>query len=141
MIVESAMDIFAFLLQGIGYFFAGLFVLVILAIIFGDRKFWEYEAEGYCEACANDKIKIEIKCLKKKGTTLQIKGKFKPEFTGKEIRILLNDYKLTSFPESENDGSQYWLKKSLDIDEPKAGDTLSVELARQKIFTQQLYPD
>jgi len=137
--IETIVEIFSFLLQGVGYFFAGLIVLVILTIILGDRKLWEYEVQGYCDACTNNKIEVEIKCSKKKGTSVEIEGKFKPEYIDKAITLLLNGYTIASFTELENNGAQYKLEKRLQIDEPKVGDTLSVELSNREIFSQRLY--
>jgi hypothetical protein len=131
----------AFLLQGIGYFFVGILVLIVLAVIFGDRKLWEYEVQGHCDACENGKLEIELKHLKNKGVTLEIEGKFKPEYLNKEILILLNGYDLASFGAEVNDGSRYQLEKAIRIEEPSVGDTISVLIDREELFSQKLYAD
>jgi len=143
--IETILGILDFLVTGVGYFFAGLFIVVMIAVIFtvltGDRILWEYEAEGHCDACENGKIDVELKRGKKKGISLEVKGKFKAEFIDKEILILLSGYKLASFDANTNNGSQLRLTKSLEIEEPKAGDTLSIRIGEEEIFSQKICAD
>jgi hypothetical protein len=131
----------SFLFQGIGYFFVGLFVLIGLAILFGDKKLWEYEVQGHCEACEKGKLEIELKSLKKRGTTIEVEGRFKSQYLNKEVLVELNGYKLASFDAAENDGSRYQLEKTVEMREPKAGDLVSLHVGGEEIFAQKLYAD
>lgn len=138
---DSLISAGTFVLQGIGYFFVGLVVLIFIVIIFGDRRFWKYETQGHCEACENGKLKIELKSLKRKGTLIVIKGKFKPEHLNKELQVLHNGFKLASIDTGFRNTHHYKYEQAIEMDEPQVGDTISALIDNKDIYTQKLYKD
>ena len=139
--LELIFEGISYIAIGIGFFIAGFFVLIVLALIFGDRKLWEYEAEGYCEAGQNDKIKVEIKHLKRKGKYVRISGSFKTDYQNKDIMIFLNGFKLVRFDASINKNKRMFHEQPVDIEEPKSGDTLSIRIDDEEVFSHKIYKD
>ena len=138
-------DALGMAIQFIGYGIAGFILLIILAIVlgalFGEKTLWDYEAEGFSEACEKGSFEVDLECKEKKGSFVEIRGNLKTEFRNKPIEVYLNNFHLVTFSADENQSGKRFEKKFVNFSEPNAGDTVMVEIDGQEIFSSQLYKD
>ncbi len=134
--MELVFDAIGFILTGIGYLFAAIIVLVVMAIFFGKKVIWKFKAEGYSEAFEGNKVRVKLKNLDKKGQTLEIRGKTKSEWRTDNLDVLLNGFRIASVsPDQIKNGSA---ELNINIEEPSRGDTLSLLINDREVYSEKI---
>lgn len=119
------------------WFVAG-FVLLILT---GDTKRWEYEVKFPMKQGVG-RGEIEFKCLKKKGTSIEIELSLDTMQAEKPIDIYLNERLVYSIAADENIANKrIYINKKITIEKPREADTVAVKIAGQSVLTGQLVLD
>lgn len=134
--MEIVFDAIGFILTGIGYLFATIVVLILLAVVFGNKVLWKFEAEGYSEAFEGNKVKVKLMSVDKKGKTLEIRGKKKQEWSDDNLDVLLNGFRVVSVtPERIKDGRA---RIEIEIEEPSKGDTLQLLIRNNEVYSEKI---
>jgi hypothetical protein len=117
--------------------FALGFGLLMLA---GDRKLWEYEVKFPLKAGIG-RGEIELECLKKKGSSIEIKLQLEPNYHNKLIEIYLNNALIYTIPESSNTDKPLYINKKIQLQQPTEGDEVQIKISNKEVFTGQLVLD
>ena len=138
-------DALGMAIQFIGYGIAGFIILIIVAIVlgalFGEKTLWDYEAEGFSEACDKGSFEVDLECKEKKGSFVEIRANLKSEYRNKPVSVYLKNFHLVTFSAEENEAGKRFEKKFINFSEPSAGDVVMVEIDGQEVFSSQLYKD
>ncbi len=114
--------------------------IVIFVILFGDQKLWEFEVKFPMKHGVG-RGEVEFECLKKKGSTIEVKFELEEIFHNKPIEIFLNDKLVFTVPQAKNTGRRIYIEENLDLQEPNEGDKVCVHIGGQEQFEGQLYRD
>jgi hypothetical protein len=112
----------------------------ILLILTGDRKLWEYEVKFPLQAGIG-RGEVEFECLKKKGSTIEIKLQLEPDYNNKRIDIMLNGLVVYTISEHDNAGKSIVINKKVPLEKPNEGDEVIIKIGGEKVFTGQLVLD
>ena len=134
--MEMLFDAIGFILTGIGYLFATIVVLVILAIFFGNKILWKFEAEGYSDAFEGNRVRVKLKNVDKKGQSIKIRGRLKAEWREENLDVLLNGFRLVSVEPAQFKNGRAEI--GIRIEAPSKGDTLTLLLKNQEVYSEKL---
>lgn len=123
-------------LPGWAWFVLG-FVLLFLT---GDRKLWEYEVKFPLQPNIG-RGKVEFECLKKKGSSIEVKLELEPNYNNKPIEIMLNGLLVYTIPDTSNTKRSTYINKKVKIEKPNEGDEVLIKIGGEKIFSGQLVLD
>ena len=115
-------------------------VFIFIVIVFGDRKLWELEVK-FPQKHGVGRGEIEFECLKKKGSSIEVKFELEDLFQNKNIEIFLNNKLVFSVHESKNSSSRTYINEKLEIEKPSEGDEVTVNIGGQKQFEGVLVRD
>ena len=114
--------------------------IIFVVIVFGDRKLWELEVK-FPQKQGVGRGEVEFECLKKKGSSIEVKFELEDLFQNKNIEIFLNNKHVYSVNESKNNGPRTYINEKLDIAKPSEGDEVTVNIGGQKQFAGVLVRD
>lgn len=119
---------------------SGFIGLLIYSYLFGDRKQWEYEAKFPLQEEIG-RGEVELECLKKKGTQIEIEFTLTPAYQNKSIEIFRNSLLLYTIDAEHNNKTRLFIKDQCDFEKPKEGDEINVRIDGKSIFTAPLILD
>ncbi len=121
-------------------FWGWIILFFIYMFIFGDRKLWEYEVKFPMEAGIG-RGEVELKCLKKKGSKIEIKLELEPAYHNKPIEIFRNGISIFTIDASQNTGKRLFIKKKTKLEKPAEGDDIIVKIGHKDAFSGRLVLD
>lgn len=121
-------------------FWGWIILFIIYVFIFGDRKLWEYEVKFPKEANIG-RGEIELECLKKKGTSIEVELELEPAYQHKPIEIFRNNLSIYTIEASLNNGKKIFIKQKTYLEEPKEGDAIQVKIDGKDAFSGRLVLD
>jgi len=113
---------------------------VIFAILFGDRKLWEFEVKFPMKQGVG-RGEIELECHKKKGSSIEVEFQLEQLFQNKIIEVILNNKIIYTVPELKNNNSRIYINEKIDLVKPSEGDKVEININRQKQFEGVLVRD
>jgi len=125
---------------------AWIILAIIIVIIFGDRKRWEYEVKILFPAgIGRGEIEIEAvgnKIFKKREKKrVEIELDIEPAAQNKSYDIFLNGKKIHTITEKDTNSSRVRIKDEFYGDEPTQGDTIEIKNNGEVYFSGQLRKD
>ena len=117
---------------------AGGFITFV--IIFGDKKLWEFEVKFPMKPGVG-RGEVEIECLKKKGSFIELEFTLEELFQNKDIEIILNNRLIYTVPASKNNGANLNVDEKLELQKPNEGDKVEVSIGGEKQFEGVLVRD
>lgn len=121
-------------------FWAWVILLILYAILFGDRKRWEYEVKFPLESGIG-RGEIELECLKKKGTQIEAAFNLEPAYHHKQIEVFRNQLSIYTIPPEKNNGKRIFIKHKTPLERPNEGDEITVKIGGQDAFSGRLVLD
>lgn len=121
-------------------FWGWIILFFICVFIFGDRKLWEFEVKFPLEAGVG-RGEVELKCLKKKGTEIEIKLDLREHYHNKHIEIRRNDLSIFSINANQNTGKIIFIKKRTPLERPAEGDDITVRISGKDVLSGRLVLD
>ena len=123
-----------------------IIVAIIILIIFGDRKRWEYEVKVLFPAgIGRGEIEIESvgnKIFKKREKKrIEIELDLEPDAQNKPYDIFLNGKRIHTITENETRSSRVRIKDKYNGDEPTPGDNIEIKSNSEVYFSGQLRKD
>jgi hypothetical protein len=115
-------------------------IVFFVLVTTGDRGLWDYEAKFPLQPGIG-RGEVELKRYKKKGGAIEIKLELEPPYRDKRIGIRLNDQLLYTIPEDKNARGRLYLNEQVDLQEPREGDLVSVEIDGTTVFNGPLVLD
>jgi len=119
-------------------FWIVLFILYVY--FFGDRKVWEYEVKFPNEAGIG-RGEVELECLKKKGTQVELSFDLEPEYNHKPIEIFRNGISIYTVEARFNNKNRIFIKNKTPLEKPEEGDEITVKIDGKTVFSGRLVLD
>ena len=117
------------------------FVLVIgFLFITGDKKEWDFEVKFPLKDGIG-RGEVELECLKKKGSSIEVELELEPDYNNKKIEIFLNNTLIYTIPQNKNIGKFVRIDKKTKIQKPAEGDDVLIKIGGEHIFSGQLVLD
>lgn len=119
---------------------------IIILIIFGDRKRWEYEVKILFPA-GTGRGEIEIESVgnkifkKREKKRIEIELDLEPAAQNKPYEVLLNGNRIHTITENETRSSRVRIKDKFNGDEPIPGDNIEIKSNGEVYFSGQLRKD
>lgn len=110
-----------------------LVLVLVVAIIFGDRSLWEYEVKFPLQEGVG-RGEVEFEAYKKKGTTIELKFRLDPAYQDKAIDVYLEGRLMFSLPAEKNSRSLLFLTEKIDMEQPKEGSEVVVKIGGISVF-------
>lgn len=117
-----------------------ILLFFIYVFIFGDRKLWEYEVKFPMEAGIG-RGEIELKCLKKKGTQIEVNLVLESAYHHKLIEVFRNGLSIYSIEPNHNKGKIIFIKSKIILAKPEEDDEITVKIDGRDIFFGRLVLD
>jgi len=117
------------------------FVLfIVFLIITGDKKEWDFEVKFPLKEGIG-RGEVELECLKKKGSSIEIELELDPDYHNKKIEIFLNNNLIYTIPQNINVGKYIRIDKKAAIQKPSEGDDVLIKIGGETVFSGQLVLD
>lgn len=117
------------------------FVLIIgILFITGDKKEWDFEVK-FPFKDGIGRGEVELECLKKKGSSIEVELELEPDYNNKKIEIFLNNALIYTIPQNINTGKVVRIDKKTEIQKPAEGDDILIKIGGEHIFSGQLVLD
>lgn len=117
-----------------------IILLFVYVFIFGDRKLWEYEVKFPMEVGVG-RGGVELECLKKKGTQIEINLELAPTYHQKHIEIFRNGLSIYQIEPNQNTGKVIFIKQTATLEKPEEGDEITVKIDGENMFSGRLVLD
>ena len=114
--------------------------IMIFVVLFGDRKLWELEVKFPMKHGVG-RGEVEFECLKKRGSSIELKFTLEELFQNKDIEVILNNRTIYTIHASKNSTARTYINEKLDLQKPNEGDKVVVNIGGQKQFEGVLVRD
>lgn len=121
-------------------FWGWLIIFFAYVFIFGDRKQWEYEVK-FPKEIGIGRGEVELECLKKKGTQIEVSFDLEPAYHHKPIEIIRSGLSIYTIEASQNNGKRIFIKNKTPLEKPEEGDEITVKIDGKAVFTGRLVLD
>jgi len=120
--------------------FLGFIAFFLGAILSGDRKLWEYEVKFPLKKGVG-RGEVEIKCLKKKGISIEVEMELEECLRNEAIDIELAGRLIHTIPAKDNNAARIVHRSPLKLDKPNEGDLLSIRIKGNPVQSGHLVID
>jgi len=120
-------------------------LVIVILIIFGDRKCWEYEVKfSLVEGIGHGEVEIEAytnKLSKKIKKHIEVDLDLEPGGQNKAYEVFLNGIEILSIPEEKTATDRVRIHEKYEGVEPHKGDVIKIKSNNEDIFVGKLHKD
>jgi len=120
-------------------------LVVVILIIFGDRKCWEYEVKfSLVEGIGHGEVEIEAytnKLSKKIKKHIEVDLDLEQGGQNKAYEVFLNGIEILSIPEEKTSTDRVRIHEKYEGLEPHIGDVIKIKSNNKDIFVGKLHKD
>ena len=117
---------------------------IVVVIIFGQRKIWEFEVKFSAEGIGYGEVEIECtssKFSKKENLTIEVDLGLQPEWRNKTYEVFLNGKSILKILDNESCSSMNKIRRKYQGDKPTADDLIEIRCDHKVVFSGTMKKD
>jgi len=117
---------------------------IIIVIIFGQRKVWEFEAKFFSNGIGRGEVEIECtssKFNKTENLTIEVDLSLEPDWRNKVYEVFLNGSNILNISAEESYKSMNRIRRKYRGEKPEQNDLVEIKCEQEVVFSSKLYRD